>query len=953
MSRAHRRDRKKKALLWGGTAAIVTTAVIGTVAVATPGLLGPSDGTTPPPGAQLQAEFEAAASEFDVPKSVLMAVSYRQTRWESHDGMPSTTGAYNVMGLTQVNPDDLEKDHKDHGDADEHRLEHMNRSGDPAVEKHFDAEKALRTTPKEAVDTDDPRLHTLDEAAGLIDASADSLKSDTGDSIRAGAALLAEYQREAAGDLSDDPGQWYPAVARFSQSPDKKGAELFAKRVFESIRTGEQRTTTEGQHVSLPADPSVEPAKPATVPLAATYASTTAVPAPDCPSGLNCDFRPAAYKQNSALDDWGNYNIAGRPENGYDIRYIAIHDTEGSYDGSLAVFQNSNSYASAHYMIRASDGLVTQMVENKNEAWHAGNKTVNMHSIGVEHEGYALKNGTGWYTEPQYESSAALVKYLAAKYGIPLDREHIIGHDEIPGVLNDKVTAQHWDPGPFWDWNHFMSLMGVPTGAGGAGGPVKVGQLVRYVPPFTSENQPKLTYGGTTVAAQPANFGYLYTEPSTTSATISDPYLGTQTWTEGSNWANKILAGGEWVVADVRTDWTAIWYGGRKAWFHNPGGRYTVPARPTATDPQKLLTPKAGLTSVKVYGRAYPDDAAYAGTGVDVQDRNSESLAQYSVLAGQKYTKAGGYAYGDYYYSGTIDGVTDPASRTLVKGTTQFIPIRFNHRLAWVRAEDVQEVDPVAPDAGTDRFNLLGRDSSGVLWQYQGTGSASAPFFPRYRVGGGWQAYNLLTKLDTLRADAKGDMVAREPSGTLWYYAASGNPNQPFKARLKVGTGWQVYNRILGVSDVTKDGRSDLVARDSAGVLWLYVGTGNPSVPFEARRKVGTGWNLYNTLTATTDLDGDGIGDMIARESSGVLWFYKGTGNAAAPFAARTKVGTGWQIYNSFAGTGDLDRDGKADLVARDTSGTLWFYKGTGNAAAPFAARTKVGTGWNGYNLLA
>ncbi|WP_175439266.1 hypothetical protein [Streptomyces vilmorinianum] len=49
---------------------------------------------------------------------------------------------------------------------------------------------------------------------------------------------------------------------------------------------------------------------------------------------------------------------------------------------------------------------------------------------------------------------------------------------------------------------------------------------------------------------------------------------------------------------------------------------------------------------------------------------------------------------------------------------------------------------------------------------------------------------------------------------------------------------------------------------------------------------------------------------------------------------------------------GDLNSDGKADLVARDASGALWYYQGTGVAAKPYAARVKVGTGWQQFNLL-
>jgi len=59
-----------------------------------------------------------------------------------------------------------------------------------------------------------------------------------------------------------------------------------------------------------------------------------------------------------------------------------------------------------------------------------------MHSIGIEHEGY-LAHGHRWYTEAQYQSSAKLVRNLAARFNIPLDRDHIIGHEEIPARIRD------------------------------------------------------------------------------------------------------------------------------------------------------------------------------------------------------------------------------------------------------------------------------------------------------------------------------------------------------------------------------------------------------------------------------------------------------------------------------------------------------------------------------------
>ncbi|MFF3175239.1 N-acetylmuramoyl-L-alanine amidase [Streptomyces sp. NPDC057900] len=670
-------------LLHGVGVAVVVTAAVTAAAMASQATVTADGGPVASAATSLQTRFADAAREFGVPQNVLMAVAYRRTLWESHHGEPSTSGAYNVMGLTRVTEDDIEQP------TDAERLAHLNLSGDPAVTRRFDAGRALRALPKR-VDTGAAALHTLDEGAKLIGRTAGSVREDAAQSVRAGAALLAKYQREATGSLPEDAGRWYPAVARYSQAPDTKGATLFADRVFESVRSGESRTTADGERLSLPADPSVTPVRPARTRSAAPEAS--GAPAPECPTGLNCDFEPAAYQQNSSTpDDFGNYNVADRPANGEDIRYIVVHDTEGGYDGSLAAFRNPASYASAHYLIRARDGLVTQLVRTKDEAWHAANKTVNMHSIGIEHEGYAIKSGS-WYTEPQYESSAALVKYLAARFAVPLDREHIIGHDEVPGVLDTGVASQHWDPGPFWDWNHYMSLIGAPAG-GGAGGPVEAGQVVRVVPPFTAANQPALTYDGAAVAGRPANFGYLYTSASTAAAMITDPYLPGVTATDAPNWGNKVVAGGAYVVAEARADWTAIWYGGRKAWFQNPGGRFTEAVTGTGT---AVLTPRAGASSIPVYGRAYPEDAAYSGTGVPVQEKNGESLSKYTVPAGQAYPQAGPAQAGDYWFAGTFAG-TAANDRTLVKGGTNlFYPIRYNHRIGWIRASDVRIGPPRA-----------------------------------------------------------------------------------------------------------------------------------------------------------------------------------------------------------------------------------------------------------------
>ncbi|MEW2519177.1 FG-GAP repeat domain-containing protein [Actinacidiphila alni] len=250
-----------------------------------------------------------------------------------------------------------------------------------------------------------------------------------------------------------------------------------------------------------------------------------------------------------------------------------------------------------------------------------------------------------------------------------------------------------------------------------------------------------------------------------------------------------------------------------------------------------------------------------------------------------------------------------------------------------------------------DRHRLLGRDNSGRLWQYVGTNKTTAPFHTRSSIGDGWQGYTALTKLSTLALDnAAGDLVARDKSGVLWYYR--GEAAKPFAPRTRVGAGWNIYTMITGAGDLTGDSRADLVGRDSAGTLWLYQGTGKPNAPFSARTRIGPGWNMFNSLAGGSDLTGDGKPDLVTRDTTGNLWLYRGTGKAAVPFVARTRVGPGWNIFNQLVLTGDLTGDGKADLVARDSAGNLWLYQGTNNPSAPFSVRTQIGPGWNMFNSL-
>ena len=164
-----------------------------------------------------------------------------------------------------------------------------------------------------------------------------------------------------------------------------------------------------------------------------------------------------------------------------------------------------------------------------------------------------------------------------------------------------------------------------------------------------------------------------------------------------------------------------------------------------------------------------------------------------------------------------------------------------------------------------------------------------------------------------------------------------------------------VVSTLAPRHDFTDNGTPDLLARDTSGTGLLYLeNTGYDPVKnaltTSTRQLVGSSWNKYDLIEAAGNIGGSAVGDLIARDTSGILWFYEGKGDGT--FAPRTEIGKDWDVYKELAAGDDLDSDGKADLIAADTAGLLWFYKGTGDAAAPYEARVQVGVGWTSYDEL-
>ncbi len=604
---------------------------------------GASAGSDP---ASRERAFAAASAEYGVPRTVLEAVSYAQTRWDFNPGH-STSGGYGPMHLVDANL----------GSAAEGR--------------------GLGDAPAPAPA---PAADTLGRAATLTGLPEAALRTDERANIRGGAALLAATQKRLGlpTGASTDAGQWYAAVADASGSTEQDVAAAFADDAYSVIASGASRRTVDGKQVSL-VPSSVKP-QAAQVGRLGLHKKQNSGPV-DCPPGLDCEWVPAPY-QDLGGGDYGNHDLANRPT-APKITNIVIHNTEATYDTTLKLATDP-TYLAWNYTLRSSDGHVAQHLQAKDVGWHAGNWYINGHSIGLEHEGFAA-TGAQWFSEPMYRSSARLVRYLAKEYDIPLDMQHIFGHDQIPGVTPANVAGMHWDPGPYWNWEHYFQLLGAPLQSHSSG---SAKDLVRILPGF-EDNRQTVTYcdgaAADSCGSQPTNFVYLHTAPSETAPLVNDigrNAKGAPSTTSVSDIGARAQAGLTFAVAERQGDWTAIWFNGVEGWFLNPASAPTaVPVKGS------YVVPKAGLAKAPVYGRAYPEASAYPA-GIPVQ---ALAPLQYSFAAGQRYAVGDLTVPTDYYRAVTFSPDT-PNDHVDVVGQDRYYQISLGHRFAFVRAADVDVV---------------------------------------------------------------------------------------------------------------------------------------------------------------------------------------------------------------------------------------------------------------------
>ena len=227
---------------------------------------------------------------------------------------------------------------------------------------------------------------------------------------------------------------------------------------------------------------------------------------------------------------------------------------------------------------------------------------------------------------------------------------------------------------------------------------------------------------------------------------------------------------------------------------------------------------------------------------------------------------------------------------------------------------------------GDGRTDFLVRDSNGWLASWSGT------------ANGGFSATTTIKTPPTLaivgtgdfNGDGRDDLLVRGSDGRVYDWlgnSSSGFDDNGTLTGLQFTADW----KVAGTGDFNGDGRSDFLMRRDDGQVTYWRGQANGSFLVNSSANNLTFTSDWK-VASVGDFNGDGLSDLLLRRDDG--WLTNWLGNTAGGFTnnganSTVYLGAEWKV----AGTGDINGDGKDDLLLRRDDGWLTDWVGSANGS--------------------
>jgi glucose/arabinose dehydrogenase len=257
---------------------------------------------------------------------------------------------------------------------------------------------------------------------------------------------------------------------------------------------------------------------------------------------------------------------------------------------------------------------------------------------------------------------------------------------------------------------------------------------------------------------------------------------------------------------------------------------------------------------------------------------------------------------------------------------------QFNRLWGARRVGGVWENDEIIiPGNPLAYFNSFGQDNAGEIYILDyATGTV-------YKFAAAAPA--VVARPSDLSGEGRSDLVLQNSDGRIAAWLMNGTTTTATANLIGAGAGWTVTH----IADLDGNGKSDIVFRHTDGRVYVYQMDGVTVTGGKELMPAGLGWSVSHTA----DLNGDGKADIILRHTDGRAHIWLMDGTTIIGSAQLFGAGTGWTLTQA----GDLNGDGRADLVFMHSDGRGYIYIMNGTTVTAGAGFLSAGSGWTVSHL--
>ncbi|WP_164990469.1 FG-GAP-like repeat-containing protein [Agromyces albus] len=270
-----------------------------------------------------------------------------------------------------------------------------------------------------------------------------------------------------------------------------------------------------------------------------------------------------------------------------------------------------------------------------------------------------------------------------------------------------------------------------------------------------------------------------------------------------------------------------------------------------------------------------------------------------------------------------------------------------------VRDATTRESDLAKLAIGSADFNGDGRSDvfrivpTGTLSYYQGNGQGSWLSPAGISIGSSWDAMGKVIAPGDFSGDGASDVIGITTDGAMRLYPGNGAGSWANAGGTVIGSGWNAFTSVFSPGDFNGDGGADIIGVRPDGTMLLYSGNGSGGWTSPAGQVIGSGWDVFTKLLSPGDFSGDAKPDVLAVTAAGSLRIYTGDGSGSWAEPLGIVIGSEWDQFINLTSPGDFTGDGATDILGVTDDGVLRLYRGNGAGGWGTHSGEQIGTGWH------